>query len=922
MRPIRLTVSAFGPYAGRQEIDMDALGERGLYLITGDTGAGKTTIFDAITFALYGEPSGTTRDASMLRSNYADLDTPTEVILTFSHGGKTYTVRRNPEYTRKKARGEGTTRELPGAELTLPDGKVETQTGRVTKKIQEILGVSKEQFCQIAMIAQGDFLRLLLADTKQRQEIFRDIFGTGIYRTMQDQLKRRLSELGRDFDSESSAFRQTAGLIQWEEEDLLSQTKEQACAGAVPRELTALLEAGIRADGGKLEELDEAAAQLDRQLEALAVTVSAAGKRAEREKRLAGLEAALEKEKGELQAREEVLKAREVDAEALEGKRRALGELEGLLPEYAAAEALAKEIAEKERAAAACRRRLEQEKEEWDALSRSVEALKQEQLSLQNAGENLAALKGEQTAARERGTRIRGLMDQLDALGKLQKRYNEEKQRYLSARALAESRIEDARRKRNAFNDAQAGIMARELREGEPCPVCGATHHPSKAVLPETAPTQAEVEAAERDLDVAREAASRRSQEAAKLHGQTQEQEQSLAEICRELLDCDLGEGTVRGREALEALRDTFTKLEKRIAAENAAVSRMNAIRQALPGKEAMLGDRAEAVQKSMRTLAGLDRELEQLRIRSGEKTQKLRWGSAGEAKAAADALRKDISRREEALSRAREDREKSAQTVRHLEGSQESLRRELSGEGEQADMDALLRTQKELTARRSFTREQRNRVYSRRENNRVCLAGLTERLEKLGRLEKELTWMKTLSDTANGSLPGKSKIMLETYVQMGYFDRILGRANVHLMKMSGGKYDLKRRKTQDSLRGQIGLDLDVIDHYNGTVRSVRSLSGGESFIASLSLALGMSEEVQSSSGGVRLDTMFVDEGFGSLDDETLQQAMGALRSLTESNRLVGIISHVGELRRQIDRQVIVEKAPSGGSTVRISTMG
>ena len=163
---------------------------------------------------------------------------------------------------------------------------------------------------------------------------------------------------------------------------------------------------------------------------------------------------------------------------------------------------------------------------------------------------------------------------------------------------------------------------------------------------------------------------------------------------------------------------------------------------------------------------------------------------------------------------------------------------------------------------------------------------------------------------------------MLETYIQTTYFDRIVARANVRLMKMTGGQYDLKRRKTQDSLRGQIGLDLDVIDHYNGTVRSVRSLSGGESFIASLSLALGMSEEVQSSSGGVRLDTMFVDEGFGSLDDETLQQAMGALRSLTESNRLVGIISHVGELRRQIDRQVIVEKAPSGGSTVRISTMG
>ena len=922
MRPIRLTVSAFGPYATRQEIDMDALGERGLYLITGDTGAGKTTIFDAITFALYGEPSGTTRDASMLRSNYADLDTPTEVILTFSHGGKTYTVRRNPEYTRKKTRGEGTTRELPGAELTLPDGKVETQWGRVTKKIQEILGVSKEQFCQIAMIAQGDFLRLLLADTKQRQEIFRDIFGTGIYRTVQDQLKRRLSELGRDFDSESRAFRQTAGLIQWEETDALSGAREQACAGAVPGELTALLEAGIRADAEALEGLDIAAGELDRQLEALAVTVSAAGKRAEREKRLAGLEEALEKGKRELQNREEVLKARTEAAEALEDKRRALGELEGLLPEYAAAEALEKEIAEKERTAAGCRRGLEQEKEEWDTLSRALEAMKQEQLSLQNAGENLAALKGEQSAARERGVRIRGLMDQLDALGKLQKRYGEEKQRYLSARALAESRIADARGKRNAFNDAQAGIMACRLREGEPCPVCGATHHPSKAVLPETAPTQAEVEAAERDLDAAREAASRRSQEAAKLRGQVQEQEQTLEAACRELLDCGLENAAARGREALEALRDTFTKLEKRITAENAAVSRVKAIREALPAKEAMLKDRAEAVQKSKETLAGLDRELEQLRIRRGEKAQKLRWSTAGEAKATADALRRDISRTEEALSRAREDREQSAQAVRHLEGSLESLRRELSGEGEQADMEALTKTQRELTAQRSHTREQRNRVYSRRENNRVCLTGLTERLDKLGRLEKELTWMKALSDTANGSLPGKSKIMLETYVQMGYFDRILGRANVHLMKMSGGKYDLKRRQTADSLRGQIGLDLDVIDHYNGTVRSVRSLSGGESFIASLSLALGMSEEVQSSSGGVRLDTMFVDEGFGSLDDETLQQAMGALRSLTESSRLVGIISHVAELRRQIDRQVIVEKAPSGGSTVRISTMG
>ena len=922
MRPIRLTVSAFGPYAGRQEMDMDALGERGLYLITGDTGAGKTTIFDAITFALYGEPSGTTRDASMLRSNYAALDTPTEVILTFSHGGKTYTVRRNPEYIRKKARGEGTTRELAGAELTLPDGKVETQTGRVTRKIQEILGVTKEQFCQIAMIAQGDFLRLLLADTKKRQEIFRDIFNTGIYRTMQDQLKRRLSELSRTCDGESMAFRQTAGRIQWEEADLLSETRAQACAGAVPKELPTLLEAAIRADGVTLDALDKTAGELDGKLEALAVSISAAGKRAEREKRLGMLEGALEKGKKELQAGEEALKARMEAAEALEEKRRTLGEMESLLPEYAAAEALETETLQKERDAARCRRALEREQAELDRLNRTVEALRQERQTLMYAGENLAFLKAEQTAARQRESRILELVKQLENLEKLQRRYDEEARRYLSARTLAESQGEDARRKRTAFQDAQVGIMARELREGDPCPVCGATHHPQKAVLPEKAPSQAEVEAAESAAASAQEAASQRSQAAAALLGQVRGQRQPLTAACGELLGCALAEAPARGREELAALREAFRRLEEKITAENAAADRAKAIGDALPGKEAHLKDRTEAIREGEKTLAGLEEELKQLRVRSREKKEKLRWSGVKEAKAAADALRKDISQREEALSQAREDREQRAQAVRRLEGSIESLRGELGEDEARIDMAALGQTQRELTAWRSDTRQRRDRVYTRRDNNRVCLSELTGQLESLGKLEKELTWVKALSDTANGSIPGKSKIMLETYVQMGYFDRILARANVHLMKMSGGKYDLKRRETADSLRGQIGLDLDVIDHYNGTLRSVRSLSGGEAFIASLSLALGLSEEVQSSSGGVQLDTMFVDEGFGSLDDETLQQAMGALQSLTESNRLVGIISHVAELRRAIDRQIIVEKAPSGGSTVRISTMG
>ena len=199
---------------------------------------------------------------------------------------------------------------------------------------------------------------------------------------------------------------------------------------------------------------------------------------------------------------------------------------------------------------------------------------------------------------------------------------------------------------------------------------------------------------------------------------------------------------------------------------------------------------------------------------------------------------------------------------------------------------------------------------------NKDVLEKIRNASETLAALDRKWQWMTAVSDTANGSLRGKKHLMFETWIQTAFFDRILRRANVHLMQMSGGKYDLKRRENPEDNRGQSGLELDVVDHTNGSTRSVRTLSGGESFIASLSLALGLSEEIQASAGGIRLDTMFVDEGFGSLDEETLQQAMRALNSLSESNRLIGIISHVAELRRQIDRQIVVRKVRDGGSTV------
>ena len=232
-------------------------------------------------------------------------------------------------------------------------------------------------------------------------------------------------------------------------------------------------------------------------------------------------------------------------------------------------------------------------------------------------------------------------------------------------------------------------------------------------------------------------------------------------------------------------------------------------------------------------------------------------------------------------------------------------------------DMDALSQKKAALTAQKAECLKEQKAIHNRLTTNRSCGKSIRKKSTELAALEEKQKWMRALSDTANGSVKGKERIMLETYIQTTYFDRIVARANVRLMKMTGGQYDLKRRKTAENMRSQSGLELDVIDHYNGTERSVKTLSGGESFQASLALALGLSDEVQMSTG-IQLDTLFVDEGFGSLDPESLNQAYHTLAGLTEGNRLVGIISHVAELKERIDKQIVVTKEKCGGSNAHI----
>ena len=346
-------------------------------------------------------------------------------------------------------------------------------------------------------------------------------------------------------------------------------------------------------------------------------------------------------------------------------------------------------------------------------------------------------------------------------------------------------------------------------------------------------------------------------------------------------------------------------------------MERRTALDTQIPQAEEAQAGLVRTIQGAEVALATLVAQIEETGSAVRELSAKLLYGSKAEALQARDRLSGEQRRLESAVAATESQYQACAQRLSGAQGKVQSLQEQLS-QGEPVDKAALCRQQSDLTAQRKTLADRQKALHARLSGNRGALGHMTEKAAELKALETRLTSLKALSNTVNGNLTGKEKVMLETYVQMTYFDRIIARANTRLMVMSGGQYELKRRMEAENRTSKSGLELDVIDHYNGTERSVKTLSGGESFKASLSLALGLSDEIQSTAGGIRLDTMFVDEGFGSLDEESLQQAMKALSALTESNRLVGIISHVAELKDRIDRQIVVKKDKSGGSRVEI----
>lgn len=915
MRPVKLTISAFGPYAGECVLELDKLGAEGLYLITGDTGAGKTTIFDAISFALFGEASGEVRQTKALRSKYAEAQTPTFVELDFLCAGKRYTVRRNPAYDRPKLRGEGTTFQSADATLTCPDGRQVTSPRTVDPAVRELLGVDKEQFSRIAMLAQGEFQKLLLAKTEDRMAVFRRIFDTRKYERLQSALKEEARRARTEYDRCGEKITGERSRIAGPPEgEALASRAEQARSGALPDgEVLPLLEELLCRDQEMEQTQKTQKAQAAEALTTLAGDIVRGKERAKVRDALAKNTAELERMGPALEQARQDSKQAEATGEEETALRGQAAALNAKLGQYDELDRLVKRVtaldtAIKENEAAFSREKLlenrRREKLEADKARHSgLRSAPEEVVKAQTALGEL-----EQTAAK-----LSTLRRDLQDLEEHRRTCEEAKKRFQKAQAEAE-RLDGVYRQMNRIYLAeQAGVLAEQLEEGKPCPVCGATDHPCPAARTRDVPSEAELKRADKRAKDAQTAAAGASQEAHDLGGKLKAEDEGLKARAAELNA--VGPEALAARE--EELKLQLTQARNALKVAAGRKTDLDALEQGLPALEKALADSVKRLAELEKGIALQKQDRESAAGQISALRENLDYGSKAEAQAAINGWIAQADRLNADRKRAQSELQKREDKKTALESAIKTHQEQLAG-GEEIDVTALEEQQRELKKQDLALESALRELHTRIQTNKGIEKSLQDLYPTWHSCREELTLMNHLSQTANGDLSDQKKIKLEAYVQGAYFDRVLARANTRLMVMSGGQYELRRQAEAGNKQSQSGLDLEAVDHYNGSTRDVHTLSGGETFQASLSLALGLADEVQSSAGGVRLDAMFVDEGFGSLDQNALRQALDALGRLAESHRLVGIISHVGELKERIDRQILVKKDRTGGSRAEI----
>lgn len=1024
MKPIELTVSAFGPYSDKITISMEQFD--GLFLITGDTGAGKTSIFDAICFALFGEVSGSQRGADQLRSDFAKPQTETYVNFRFSHAGKAYEIKRMPKYERPKKRGVGTVTQNPKAVLKYPDSTTVAGAGAVTEAVEQLLGVGCQSFKQISMIAQGEFLKLLTADSRSRAEIIRRVFHTEPLVQLQSQLKAAYLEAKRQCEQTQQLVSQYVENFRLPEDSLLNtnevstllegvqaqntkdsnrldfvikQLKQMRCkykhaveAVAEAQQQQKILEKWRHAKQ-QLEQLQEKQPQMEREQRRLDSARKASElvlprwtawqSEKQRETELKERIAAQQKTVEQLEQQQPAL------FQAMEIARQKQPELDILKREFlrltdAQAQVHAWEqkqcLAQKLEAEAA--QKQTEAKRKADVLTEHNKKQKQITQQLEQLHEiqlQLAEKRGAWKDSKEREKRLQTVADTMKELHNCEEKQKEAEQQYLTLENQFDKAQERYQQQELLWLRGQAGILAKSLRDGVPCPVCGAMEHPKPAEMAQEMPNEQQLDIEKQNVEQYRDALKQQAAKSASCISKTEEVRKTLKRWIQELFQIEemsreqlqqaqqeqaahsrkleqegkeLSKKEKEGRDLSER-RDALTQQQSVLeeAVQHAQTAWHEAETQAQAEKAAAQTLRAAIPFEYFGQMADLlkQKQIEQSRLQKQLEEAENAWEQhQRKLSGACDVLtseQKQLPQNTKAVELAEqawknslieagfitpqayqqalltpEERQRREQTLQNFANDYISAIRleqeyaKTAPKDKNIDLEQLMKTATQIEEACQLCEEERNQLSERLRINTQLLRKITDMREQQVEQEQQAAALRELSQTANGELNGKQKLMLEQYVQAAYFERVLQRANLRLRDMTQGRYEMQRRKKAENNRIQTGLDIDVMDYYTGKCRSVKTLSGGESFLGALSLALGMSDVIQSYAGGVYIETIFIDEGFGSLDSTALEQAISVLVKLTGGNRLVGIISHVSELKERIGQQIVVQRA-AGGST-------
>lgn len=927
MKPLKLTMSAFGSYAGKNVIDFTGQ-QQGIFLITGDTGAGKTTIFDAITYALYNQTSGGERNGNMMRSQYAQPETETYVELEFLYRGQTYRVRRNPDYKITKTLKNGKIREqkVPhSVELTLPDGTVFPEKKNATDaKIIEILGLTADQFSQIVMIAQGDFLKLLYTKSDERKMIFSKLFRTDIYWKIQENLRRKSMEMDERIQENDRAFEQEKSriiplpeseelpldeLVERLRERLKDALKEQNLRRAKVEELNKKIT--------KYEEINklfvslEKIRQTGKELEA---------RQAESKERRQQIENARKADKVLVAEQQNLRQQQEVEQSA-----QAIAKMtETLANDQEMFESLKTQLQEAEakqkREAADIQKKmlaLEQSFPSYEALQNA----RSEEQQAKKVWEDLGKTSEESFHKKKAG--IAALKEQQ----KQQEQVVEQTKKNWEQTSLSAS--ESAKHYEHmyeAFLKEQAGILAENLSAGCPCPVCGSTVHPDPAKLSDHAVTELEVEQAKKTRAAAEE---KRDMAYAAFEAEKTEKQKLAQAVEKEEADFVLAQ-TIAKQQRKEAEQNyvSLQKIAEQIREKLVYPSLAEAKKQYAAMQKALEAAEQEIERKRQKVseLAEVMNTLKGQKLAEEENQKTAKKLAAKTEKEYAKLLEKSGFVSEETYHLAilpersrskleREEKEYESQCLRQ-QSEQKLLEKQVSGKTytDTTELNEQLKAEKQALKEAEKTYMELHTAY---ENDRSVLQNCAVYLEKGKKLESEDQVIKSLSKTANGRLSGSAKIDFETYIQRQYFKQIIHEANKRLLTMSNHQFILKLKEEANTGRKtNEGLDLSVYSLVTDSERDVKTLSGGESFLAALAMALGLSDIVERSAGAIHPDMMFIDEGFGSLDAQSRQQAIEVLGELAGDSRMVGIISHVTELKEQIDRKLVVNRTDNGSRAV------